>query len=135
VPEAVVTEIGPVVAPLGTVAVILLLLWTVKPAEIPLNFTEVTPVKFDPLIVTDVPATPLVGEKLVIAAPVKLKVPLLVAVPVGVVTEILPVVAPFGTVAVILLLFWTVKPAEIPLNFTEVAPLRFVPLIVTDVPT
>jgi hypothetical protein len=49
--------------------------------------------------------------------------PELVAVPLGVVTEIGPVVAPFGTVA------WssesesTVNAAGVPLNLTEVAPL------------
>ena len=40
---------------------------TVKLAAVaPLNFTAVAPVKFVPLIVTTVPAGPLVGVKLVI---------------------------------------------------------------------
>jgi len=64
----------------------------------------------------------------------------LVAVPPGVVTEILPVVAPVGTVAVICVAEFTVKVvAFVVLNFTEVVvkpvPLKFVPLILTDVPT
>ena len=65
--------------------------------------TAVAPVKFAPVIVTDVPAVPLVGVKLVIVggAPVMLKLLPLVAVPFGVVTVIAPLVAPAGTVALI----------------------------------
>jgi hypothetical protein len=61
-------------------------------------------VKLVPVIVTEVPSGPLVGIKLVIVgapAPVTVKVPALVAVPPEVVTLIVPVVAPEGTVAVI----------------------------------
>ena len=72
-----------------------------KPAAVPLKLTAVAPVKFVPLIVTLVPAGPLVGVKPVIvgalAAIVKLLA--LVAVPSGVVTLTGPVVAPAGTVA------------------------------------
>ena len=47
------TEMGPVVAPVGTVAVIRVLLFTVNVvAETPLNFTEVAPVKPVPVITT-----------------------------------------------------------------------------------
>jgi hypothetical protein len=69
-----------------------------------LNLTPFTPVKRLPLIVTDVPATPLDGEKLLIvgAVLVTVKFEELVAVPAGVVSVILPVVAPVGTVAVTL---------------------------------
>jgi hypothetical protein len=76
---------------------------TWKVAEVPLNFTAVAPVKFVPVIVTLMPTAPLVGKKLVIVG-VKLTVKLvaLVAVPAEVVTAIGPVVAPAGTVAVIL---------------------------------
>ncbi len=104
-----------------------------------MNLTEVAPVRFEPLIVTDVPTGPLVGENEVIlgaAELVTVKVPELVAVPPGAVTLIFPVVAPEGTVTVILLPELTVKVvALVPLNFTEVAPVKFEPLIVTDVPT
>ena len=57
--------------------------------------------KFVPLIVTLVPAGPLVGVKLVIvgALAVTVKLLALVAVPPGVVTLSGPVVAPAGTVA------------------------------------
>src|SRR4029453_2025156 len=68
----------------------------------------------------------------------------LAIVPPGVVTLILPVVAPVGTVAVICVAesTWNVV-AVVVLNFTElvvkvaplIVPLKFVPVIVTDVPT
>jgi hypothetical protein len=62
VPPAVVTEIGPVIAPAGTVADICVGVLTVKPtASTPLNLHEVAPVKLVPVIVTGVPTTPEVG--------------------------------------------------------------------------
>jgi hypothetical protein len=69
VPAGVVTEIGPVVAPVGTVAEICVALLTVNVALVPLNFTDVAPVKPVPVIVTDVPTAPLVGVKLVMVGP------------------------------------------------------------------
>jgi hypothetical protein len=66
VPPEVVTLIGPVVDPVGTVAEIAVAELTVKVALVPLNRTAVAPVKFVPLIVTLVPTGPLVGVKLVI---------------------------------------------------------------------
>src|SRR5262249_60401062 len=49
VPYGVVTEIGPVVAPTGTVACISESEFTTKPKSVqPLNLTLVAPVKFDP---------------------------------------------------------------------------------------
>jgi hypothetical protein len=59
----------------------------------------------------------------------------LVALPPAVVTVICPDVALEGTVAVIDEAEATVKLALTPLNFTAVAPVKFVPLIVTVVPT
>jgi hypothetical protein len=61
----------------------------------------------------------------------------LVAVPLGVVTRIGPVVALMGTVTVILVpVPLTLKPGAFTLlNETAVAPVKLVPLIVTDVPT
>src|SRR2546425_8819188 len=58
----------------------------------------------------------------------------LVAVPAGVVTLIRPVVAPLGTVAEIEVAEVTVKLALVPLNVTAVAPVKFVPVIVTEGP-
>ena len=103
VPFGVVTAIGPVVAPEGTVAVICEPL-TLKAAFVPLKLTAVAPAKFVPLIVTDVPTPPEEGEKLVIVGPetvVTTKEAELVAVPPGAVTAIGPEVAPLGTIAVI----------------------------------
>jgi hypothetical protein len=70
---------------------------------VPLKATAVAPVKLVPVIVTAVPEVPVVGSKLVMdgSGPVTLKLPLLVAVPFGVLTVIGPVVAPVGTVALI----------------------------------
>jgi hypothetical protein len=68
-------------------------------------------------------------------AVVTVKLDVLVAVPPGVVTVIVPVVAPVGTVAVIFVSELTMKAAVTPLNLTEVAPVKFVPLIVTVDPT
>ena len=73
---------------------------TVKVALAPLKATPVVPVKFVPLMVTPVPTGPLAGVKLVIVGGlITVKLPALVAVPPGVVTLIVPVVAPEGTVA------------------------------------
>ena len=56
--------------------------------------------------------------------------------PLAVVTLTLPVVAPAGTVAEIDAAELTVKvDALVPLNLTAVAPVRFVPVIETFVPT
>jgi hypothetical protein len=55
-------------------------------------------------------------------------------VPPGVVTRIGPDLAPFGTTAVIEVAELTVKLAPRPLNDTDVAPVKLVPLIATDVP-
>ena len=55
-----------------------------------------------------------------------------VAVPFGVVTEICPVVAAAGSVAVICVLLPTVKAEGVPLNVTAVAPVKLVPVMVTE---
>ena len=69
----------------------------------PLKVTDVAPLKPAPLITTLVPTGPLVGEKLEIVddETVTEKLVALVAAPPGVVTAMVPVVAPAGTVAVI----------------------------------
>src|SRR5437762_1366251 len=122
VPPGVVTLIGPVVAPLGTVAVIWVSELTVKLADVPLNFTAEVPVKLVPVMVTWVPTGPMVGvNELIVgggAVTVTVKLLALVAVPPGAVTLIDPVVAPLGTVAVIWVSDFTVKPAAVPLKVT-----------------
>src|SRR5437773_292193 len=65
VPPGVVTLIGPLVAPAGTVAVIAVAELTVKLALVPLNSTALAPVKLVPLIVTLAPTGPLPGVRLV----------------------------------------------------------------------
>ena len=69
---------------------------------VPLNFTAVALVNPVPVIVTLAPTPPLVGEKLVMeGGGITVKELALVVVPPAVVTLIVPVVAPAGTVAVI----------------------------------
>src|SRR5439155_1105092 len=132
----VVTLIGPLVAPDGTVAVIAVAEFTVKLALVPLNRTAVAPLKLVPLIVTLVPTGPLVGVKLVmVGGLMTVKLLPLLAVPPAVVTLIGPLVAADGTVAVIVVAEFTVKLALVPLNRTAVAPVKLVPLIVTVAPT
>ena len=70
-----------------------------------------------------------------VGAAMTVKLEPLVAVPPGVVTVTVPVDAPLGTLVVILVSELTWKLAVVPLNFTAVAPVRFVPVIVTGSPT
>jgi hypothetical protein len=139
VPFRLVTEMGPEVAPGGTVAVICVDEFTVKDAEVLLNLTPVTLVKFVPTITTEVPTGPLPGEKEeIVGAPatVTVKFAELVAVPLGLVTEIGPVKAPEGTMAVIWVDVSAVKVvADVVLNLTSLTPMKFVPVIVTEVAT
>jgi hypothetical protein len=141
VPLGVVTLIRPVVALFGTVAVS----WVPEGfdenvvAFVRLNLTAVVPTKFEPLIVTDVPTGPLVGEKFVMVGPHEEPTTKSLALwpdPSGVVTFTLPVVAPEGTFAVIELFEFTVKVVwSAPPNSTSVAPWKWLPEISTEVPT
>jgi len=138
VPNGVVTEIGPVVAPVGTCAVRSVGELTTKlRSAVPLNFTPVAPVKFAPVRCTCVPIGPLVGvNELIVGGPRTVNEPPLLVVPPGVVTEIGPVVAPVGTWAVRSVGELTTKLGSgMPLNFTLVAPVKFAPVMSTAVPT
>jgi hypothetical protein len=106
-------------------------------ALVPLNVTAVAPVKFVPVITTLVPTEPLAGEKLeIVGGETTMKAFALVAEAPGVVTERGPVVAPAGTVAVIWVDESTVNVvALVPLNVTAVAPVKFIPVMTTLVPT
>jgi len=108
-------------------------------AVVPFSFTEVALVRFVPVIVTVVPTGPLAGVKLVIvgdeAAAVTVKSVVELAIPPAVVTETFPVVAPLGTVAVIWLALFTANVAVMPLKESAEAPVRFVPVTTTAVPT
>jgi hypothetical protein len=76
------TLIVPELAPAGTVAVMLVAETTVKvSAEVPLNFTAVTPVKPVPVKVTTVPTGPTAGVNDVTAKTVITAAALLAAVP------------------------------------------------------
>jgi hypothetical protein len=137
------TTTFPVVAPVGTVALIVVAFQLVIVfAVVPLNFTVPEPLvdpKFVPVIVTDAPTAPDVGDRLVMpGAGATVNVLPLLATPLTVTTT-LPVVAPVGTVATI-----DVAPqlvivvAVVPLNVAVLVPCvdpKFVPVIVTDAPT
>lgn len=136
VPPGVVTAIVPVVAPAGIVAVICVAEVAVKVvAAVPLKVTAVVPVKFVPVSVTVAPLAPLEGVKeVIVGAGTTVKLVALVAVPPGVVTAIVPVVAPVGTVAVIVVALALKVVAAVPLKLTAVAPVKLVPVSVTVEP-
>jgi hypothetical protein len=141
VPAGVVTLILPVVAPDGTF-VSIRVPWALTvndAAATPLNRTAVAPANPLPLMRTEVPTGPLLGENEeivgAVAVVVTVKFVALIAVPLAVFTVIGPVVAPVGTLATICVAAFDVIVAITPLNFTQVAPVRLVPLIVTEVPT
>jgi hypothetical protein len=135
IPPGVVTETLPL-APAATTAVMDVAETTVKlAAAVPPKLTAVAPVKFVPVIVTVTPLAALVGAKLVtVGAGINVK-PARVAVPPGVVTETLPDAPPAATTAVMDVAETTVKlAAAVPPKLTAVAPVKFVPVIVTVVP-
>jgi hypothetical protein len=137
-----VTTTLPVVAPVGTTVVMLVLLQLVGVAVMPLNFTVLVPCvapKFEPVIVTDAPTKPDVGFKLVTlgAEVVTVNGIALLSKP-SIVTTTLPVVAPVGTTVVMLVSLQLVGVAVVPLNFTVLVPCaapKLTPAIVTEVPT
>jgi hypothetical protein len=137
-----VTTTLPVVAPLGTAAVMLAALQLVAVAVVPLNFTVLVPCvapKFAPAIVTEAPTSPDVGFKLVMLGPgtVTVKLTPLLATP-PTVTTTFPVVAPAGTGTTMLVVLQLVGTAPTPLNATVLVPCiapKFAPVIVTDAPT
>src|SRR5260370_14898844 len=117
----------------------LVALQLVGAAVIPLNLIVLVPcvaLKFAPLIVTEVPANPEVGLKLVMlgAGTVSVKLtPLLAAPPT--LTTTFPVVAPAGTGTTMLVALQLVGVAVIPLNVAVLVPCvapKFAPLSVTD---
>ncbi|HJZ64275.1 MAG TPA: hypothetical protein VKD70_08155 [Candidatus Acidoferrum sp.] len=136
VPPGVVTEIVPVVAPAGTVVEMWPASVTEKVADVPLNFTAVAPVKFVPVNLTVASICPLIGEKLVSVGLAAVTVKLLaeIAAPCDVTSEILPVTAAVGTIKVTIVALLTENVAETPPTVTEVAPVKFVPVSVTEVP-
>jgi hypothetical protein len=134
VPSSVVTMMGPLVAPAGTVVVTVPELLTVNVAALPPNETAVAPVKVVPVIVTPVPTGPVAGAKEVMAGVTVKRVVVTKGPLLGVVTVMGPVVAPAGTVVVSVPAGPSVKADATPLNETAVAPVKAVPVIVTLVP-
>jgi hypothetical protein len=146
VPPAVVTLTSTVLlaAPAGLVAVIWVALLTVKVvAAVAPKATAVAPVRFVPVIVTDVPPAggpPLGTRELTVGAAVmyvNLSPALMALVPPAVVTVTSTVLlaAPAGLVAVIWVALLTAKVvAAVAPKATAVAPVRLVPVIVTEVP-
>ena len=91
------TTTGPVVAPEGTDATILLGAVLIGKTLMPLNETATPPAmaRFEPVIVTDVPTGPELGVRFEIVGPTVKRAPTLDADPT--VTTTAPVVAPGGT--------------------------------------
>ena len=137
-PVGVATATLPVVDPVATIAVTEVADNTVtEVATVPLTLTVVVVPRLVPVIVIFVPTGPDVGVKEVIvgAAVVTVNDAALVPVPPDVITEIFPVVAPAGTTAFSDVAETDVtEPETVPLNFTHVMFVRFVPVIVTTVP-
>src|SRR5436190_1526139 len=136
-----VTTTGPLVAPLGTGATMLVALHLVGVASVPLNAIVLVPFvapKFAPAIVTALPTGPDVGLSVVIAGgtvTVKLT-PLLARPPTATTTG--PLVAPLGTGATMLVSLQLVGVASVPLNAIVLVPFvapKFAPAIVTALPT
>src|SRR6202165_4772693 len=128
-----VTTTFPVVAPFGTEVVMLVALQFVVVAGVLLNVTVPEAPKFVPVMVTCVPTGPEFGFKFVIAGETVKATPLL-ATPLTVTTT-LPVVAPVGTEVTMLVALQLVVAAVVLLNVTVPEAPKFVPLMVTWVPT
>ena len=143
VPPAVVTVISVApTEPAGEVAVICVSELTVKlVATVEPNFRVVAPVKSVPVITTEVPpaARPLIGDIAVIvgtATYVNWSALLVALVPPAVVTVTSTVpTLPAGEMAVMDIAELTVKLlAATEPNITDVAPLKLIPRMVTEVP-
>ena len=137
-----VTTTFPVVAPAGTGATMLVALQLVEVAVAPLKVSVLAlcfAPKFAPPIVTDVPAAPDVGFRLVMLGGDEgtLKfIPLLATPPT--VTTALPVVAPAGAGATMLVALQLVGVPAVPLRVSVLVPCvapKFAPVIATDVPS
>lgn len=135
----VVILIFPVVAPTGTVVIIRPASEEVTVAATSLKKTDGAGPKLLPVMVTVAPTAPLVGLKLAITGVGNtVKTLALATVTPLVVTVIVPVDAPAGTVVVILLVVDEVTVATTSLNATELFAamvLKFVPSMVTVAPT
>src|SRR5438309_10466388 len=122
---AMVTSTLPVAAPLGTGATMLVALQLVGVAAVPLKVTELVQIgraSCRARMVTEVPTGPEVGDKLVmLGGVVSVKLTALLARP-ATVTSTLPVAAPLGTEATMLVALQLVGVAFVPLKVTELVP-------------
>jgi hypothetical protein len=135
------TTTVPVVAPAGTAATRLVALHVVMVAVVPLNLSVLVPCvapKAVPAIVTEAPTASDEGVSVVmlgVASTVKLTA--LLSTPLAWTTTV-PVAAPAGTAATILVALHVVMVAVVPLNLTVLVPCvapKAVPAIVTEAPT
>jgi len=137
--EFTVTTTLPEVAPVGTGTTMLLALQLVGLAVVPLKVTVLVPwvaPKFVPVMVTEAPIIPDDGDKLEIPGVTVKPTPLLGA-PLTLTTT-LPVLAPLGTGAAMLVMLQLVGVAAVPLNVTVLEPWvepKLAPLMVTEVVT
>ena len=118
-----VTTTDPVVAPEGTIVTMVVALQLVGAAAVPLNVTVLVPwvaPNVVPLIVTESPTTPEVGDRLLIFGPTVKVTPLLADPPT--VTTTAPVVAPGGTGATMVVALQLVGVAFVPLKVTVLVP-------------
>src|SRR5690606_21422670 len=101
------------------------------------TYTLVVPVKLDPVIINSDPVGPEDGEKeLMIGAPLTVNRAVVVACPSVVITLTVPVAVTVGTFTLICVSLTTVKDVVDPVpTYTLVAFVKFVPRIVTSVPT
>jgi hypothetical protein len=135
------TTTFPVVAPVGTVTPMLVAVQLFTVAAFPLKLTVPDPwgdPKYIPLIVTVDPTAPEAGNKPVMLGVGRtMKLTPLLLTPLADTTT-LPVVAPAGTVATIVVLLALLRVAVVPLNVTALVAIlvpKFVPVMVTTAPT
>ena len=136
VPALLVTLIAPVAAPTGTITSIWVLETSVKLAPGALGkSTAMMPTKSVPVSVTFCPATPLPGATPVTLGAVCTVNTGLGSLPALLVTAMVPVIAPAGTVASIWVSETSVKPAPAaPGKSTLRVPVKLDPVSVTTVP-
>jgi hypothetical protein len=137
-----VTVIFPEVAAFGTITVILVEVEETTTAFTPLNLTTLLAgvgLKFVPVIVIVADTALLIGViSTIVGEANTIKLVVVVRVIPFTVTEIGPVRAPIGTIALILVVVDDIMSATIPLNdttFSSMGVLKLVPLIVTVAPT
>jgi hypothetical protein len=136
-----VTTTFPVLAPLGTLATMLVAVQLVAVAVVVLNLSVLVPCvepKFVPVIVTTAPTAPDVGDRLVILGVARtVKFWPLLFTPLAKTTTF-PVVAPVGTGTLIVVALQLVGVPAVPLNLTVLLPWvapKLVPVTVTGVAT